>query len=238
MAQLQKIMPVLLPVILTAFNGCTMTHLEGSGNVVRDDRSPGRFTAVDLRGMGSLIVRQGLVHQVVVHTDDNLLAHLVTDVHNGTLRIYTDIPVSHYTLMEIEVTMPDIQGLILSGSGNVEASGIITDELSINLSGSGNMNVDIECESMAVRLDGSGGINLAGTANRSKIKLDGSGTVTAFDLWAKNSVVSLDGSGWCRVHAEEHLRVTLNGSGQVVYSGNPVVIQNISGSGHIHSIGE
>ena len=141
-----------------------------------------------------------------------------TDVRDGTLRVTFD----HHGLggndVVVEASVPTLDGIVVSGSGDVDADGIRSD-------------------AFEVRSDGSADIGLTGTARRLALDLDGSGDANVAGLVARSARVSISGSGDASVRAADRLDVKLDGSGDVKYRGNPQVTKNDDGSGDIKRAG-
>src|SRR5262249_43294292 len=92
--------------------------VQGSGVAATQTRQVPPFSSVDLAGSNEVTIRAGGTQAVVVHADDNLLDHVTTEVTSGTLAI-GNTPGSFTTKspMRVEITVPTIQALTLSGSG-------------------------------------------------------------------------------------------------------------------------
>jgi hypothetical protein len=191
------------------------TGTTGSGIAATQARRLPAFTAVDLAGSNDVTVRVGGRQSVVVHADRNLLRRVTTRVRNGVLVIGTTGSFTTRTPMTIQVSVPSLTALTLSGSGNMSAAGIRASNLSVTLSGSGV-------------------VRASGTADHVHVSLDGSGEAQFGQLVAREVRAELSGSGQIVVQATDTLRASVPGSGSVVYTGNPAhVTKNITGSGSI-----
>jgi len=113
------------------------------------------------------------------------------------------------------VTMKSLKGVTLSGSGNIDVSGLVGDSLLVDLPGSGNITV-------------------TGTAESVNVSLPGSGNIYCDGLKTKSATVTLNGSGNIKVYASQSLDANLRGSGEIRYDGNPAQVnKSITGSGGI-----
>jgi hypothetical protein len=116
---------------------------------------------------------------------------------------------------------------------------IYTDKFSrIDFSGSGEVfsEDDFVSEDLDIDLSGSGKITLKGETNNLSINISGSGKMELENLISQDCKINISGSGKCYVDAEETLDVRISGSGDVYYKGRPVISQNISGSGNVRSL--
>jgi hypothetical protein len=188
----------------------------GSGQLATQSRQVSGFTSVELTGVGELSIDQTGTESLTVSAEDNLLPLLTSRVEADTLilgkkpntRIVTSKPIT-YTL-----TMKDITGLAVSGSGTINAPKLTTAALRIEISGSGV-------------------ITTAGNADDQSLEISGSGRYLADGLTSKTTTAEISGSGTANVVASNALDVKISGSGTLTYSGNPQVSQTVSGSGKL-----
>lgn len=111
--------------------------------------------------------------------------------------------------------MKSMEGITLSGSGNINASGLAGKDFNADLTGSVT-------------------ITISGTVDHVTIGLPGSGNIFCSGLKATSAKVTLSGSGNITVFASESLDASIAGSGSIRYAGNPTqLITNVSGSGTI-----
>jgi hypothetical protein len=205
-------------VVLALRNGSSShSGLQGSGVAATQARSVPPFTSVDLAGGASVDVTVSATRSVVVHADDNLLAHVTTRVVGGRLLVGTRGSFATKTPLRVAVTLPALRALALSGGAVLTAAGVHEHALAVTLSGGGLLRVTGAVDRLDVLLSGGGDAELAGLAARTAhVRLTGSGLVDV------QPVVSLD--------------ATVSGSGAVVYRGNPQrVTSHVTGSGAITS---
>jgi hypothetical protein len=214
---LLSLIVLVLPALACSFVGVSPSRVVGSGKVASETRQVSGFNTVELRGSADVSVTQGEAEAVVVEADDNILPLIETTVQNGRLIISTKPNTSLTTTnpVHVNVTIKSLQGLTLSGSGNVDVSSLAGQDLNIVLSGSGDITV-------------------SGAADRVAIRLPGSGNVICSGLKARSATVTLAGSGNVAVYASESLDASLLGSGTIHYDGNPAQVRkSVSGSGSI-----
>ena len=142
--------------------------------------------------------------------------------------------VTHNEPVSITITTNDLSAIEIHGSSNVITLTEFTgDDLYLDIKGSGDMDLDIEYNSLAANIDGSGKIEMFGSADVMNVAIDGSGDIRAFEFPVKNSTIDISGSGDARVDVSDFLRVDIDGSGDVIYQGTPGTEVNISGSGDV-----
>jgi hypothetical protein len=198
------------------FGGSSNSATEGSGVSATQARDLAVFNSVELAGSNNVVIRVGEEHSVVVKADDNLLDRVTTEVQSGKLVIAnTRGSFTTETPMSVEVSVPTLNALTLTGSGNIVVNGI-------------------ETESLKVTLPGSGTLTGSGTATRLDVAVSGSGTVQFMRLVATDVRAVVSGLGSIFVTATESLDASVSGSGAILYTGNPQdVTKSVSGTGAI-----
>jgi hypothetical protein len=222
-AALPRMRPWALPFVavglVTVISACsspTGDAVTGSGTLRTESRDVGGFSTIELTGSGNVIIEQNGTESLSIEAEDNLLSSLTSDVSSGTLRLGTKEGVNVDPTLPItyRVTVEDLAGLQLSGSGSVTAAGITTPAIAIDISGSGDVTID-------------------GDADSQNVTISGSGDYSAGDLVTRSSTAEISGSGNVTVNARDVLDAAISGSGDATYTGDPQVSQDISGSGEL-----
>ena len=201
---------------LDMFGGSSSSTTEGSGVAATQIRDVTSFSSVELAGSNNVVIRVGEKQSVVVRADDNLLDRVTTEVRSGKL-VIANTPGSLATKspMSVEVTVPTLSALTLTGSGNIVVNGI-------------------GAESLKVALPGSGTLTGSGTATRLDVTVGGSGMVQFTRLIANDVRAVVSGSGSIFITATKSLDASVSGSGAILFAGNPQdVTKSITGSGAI-----
>jgi hypothetical protein len=232
---------ILALVAVAAFTSCKKGTFcyKGDGNITTETRDISGFSEITMSTSGTVYIEESSEYSVQVETSSNLLDVIETEVHGSTLEIDTKRGkcLKGNTTLNVYVTAPSIEGLVLSGSGRLITSGLISsNSMDVVLSGSGDISIDsLETTDFEATISGSGNISAfgVGTALKEKISISGSGNLNTLNLPAQDSEVSISGSGDCNIHVTEALNASISGSGNVIYKGSPAVTSNVSGSGTI-----
>jgi len=204
-------------------------------------REVSAFTEISLRINANVHLKQGNTQSVEVKCSQSTLEKLITEVSDRKLviRYPNDSRFSKWNpgTVDIYVTIPQVDALVISGSGSIVSDGRIESRiLDATISGSGDIKLaDLKAEKVSATLSGSGNIHLFGKQNAAELKavISGSGNVKAIDFPADNVDVKISGSGNCWTNSVKKLFVRLAGSGNVVYRGNPSIDSSIAGSGKV-----
>ena len=164
---------------LDVFGSSSSSSSDGSGVPATQTREVAPFSSVELAGGNNVVIRVGERRSVVVKADDNLMNRVTTDVKSGALVIgNTPGSLRAKSPMSVEVNVPSLNALALTGSGNIMVSGIKTESLTVTLSGSGNLFGSGTATSLDITVSGSGNARFTQLdANNVHAVLSGSGVI-------------------------------------------------------------
>lgn len=200
------------------------------------------FSEISLRVSGTLHLKQGDTQKVEIEASQSTLDELITEVSGRTLviRFRTSNLFSRNFRpgkVDIYVTVPEVNALGISGSGDIIAQTPISSRIiDLTVSGSGNINIaDLNSEKVKANISGSGDIVLGGgkIAQEFEGTISGSGNIKAAGYEAKRVDIKIMGSGNCSIHTNGDLYARIAGSGNVYYGGNPNLDTSIAGSGKV-----
>ena len=206
---------VLIAVLAVVATAIALLVYGSSGTAVTQTRTVAGFTSLDLAGSNNVTIIVGRPQSVVVHADSNLINHVTTQVVAGTLVIGDTGNFTARGPMSVDVSVPSLTALSLSGSGQISATAISTPQLTVTISGSGLGSA-------------------AGTATRLDVAINGNGKAQLSQLTARDVQAVVSGSGLIQVTATTSLDAAVPGSGAIIYSGNPPqVTTSVTGSGTV-----
>ncbi|MDP4283670.1 MAG: head GIN domain-containing protein [Bacteroidota bacterium] len=222
--------------LMAGFTSCK--KVVGEGPAVTETRGTGNFTSVASSISANVYYKQDPVYKVEITAQQNILNVIETNIVGNELLIKfrNGVRVKSHENIVVNVSSPMINGLRLSGSGNLIASDSISSgSMSLTLSGSGNINLhSLVATSLDANISGSGNITISnGSLNTGSFRISGSGNIDAMNVPASSITTTTSGSGEMRVNASQNLDVTISGSGSVYYKGTPGVNTHISGSGKV-----
>lgn len=222
---------------------CDFINIEtihGNGNLTTVTRSVSSAHIIEAHSFFDVEIVHGSSPSVKIEADDNLMQYILTDNEDGKLVIHTKdhVGLSSNNKIKVYVTTDKVEGVSLSGSGNVTSDEKLTgaDHLNLSITGSGSMKLEVNTPDVEAHISGSGDISLAGEVKNSKITITGSGNYKAENLQAENAEVHVTGNGNVNVAASQKLEVHITGSGDVYYKGSPSIEQHITGSGNIKQL--
>lgn len=232
---MKKIIFIAVSLLLTLFS---TAFIYGQSSD-KETRNLSGFTKVSFGVPGNLYISLGSDFKVVLEGDKDFIADIETEVSGGRLVIRKD----NWTQFNnkkviVNITMPAIEGLSVSGSGQAEITDAVkADDFDLGVSGSGKLIVnEVFADNLECGISGSGDIIIkGGSIEDAEISISGSGGYTGESLKLKRAEISISGSGSCYCNVTDTLEAHVSGSGSVTYTGNPKIDARVSGSGRVRS---
>jgi len=221
---------------------CKWRHktITGNGKIVTENRNVTKAEKVKLEGSFDVEISQGEIASVSIETDENLQSYIIVSESDNQILLKEK---SNYNLksdqpIKVKITTPKLSKISLAGSGTITGKNKFSgmDKLSINLSGSGDINLEINTPDLDVNIAGVGSLLLSGETKSARFDIAGSGDCDASNLKTENTKVDVAGIGTVKIFAEVLLDVNVAGSGTVYYKGAATVKQKIAGIGTIKKI--
>jgi hypothetical protein len=228
----------------------------------KETRNVSTFTKISFRVPGKLYLKQGSPQKVEIEGKKDVLEKIETEVDGNRLVIGKEGKWMDWSWgdnddkVNVYITVKDIEGLSVSGSGDLIGQGKInSSDLDLNVSGSGSLqleaavNGDLEadvsgsgeivlkgsCRNYDSDVSGSGRIDLdVAISDKASFGVSGSGKILAAGT-AKEVKTNISGSGKVLAANLETNKcdVRISGSGDVEINVKSELDANISGSGSV-----
>jgi hypothetical protein len=189
----------------------------------KETRNVGTFTKIAFRVPGKLYLRQGSPQKVEIQGKKDILAEIETDVEGSRLVIEKegkwDWNFGDDDEITVYITVKDIEGLSVGGSGDlIGETKIRANDIDLNVSGSGNMKVEVEASGdIEGDVSGSGNIDLRGKCNNFNSDVSGSGKVILSLQASGNASFGVSGSGKIEASGSaSRVKTSISGSGKVL----------------------
>ena len=243
-------LPILLVALLVFSTGCITIVgigdgplISGSGSLETREMDYDDFTKIEVGYAFKVDITRSDSFSVSITLDDNLFEYLVTQHVGDTLRIDLDPNHSYRnTTQRAEITLPELQGLELSGASRGDISGFSsTDALQLEASGASSLTIDdVNAGSTrfnvsgASRISGSititegdfivsgaSSVDLNGTATDIQVEASGASVIRLSAFAVSNASIELSGASSATVNVSDRLDVHASGASRVTYTGNP-----------------
>lgn len=229
-------------------------QIVGSGNLDTKKMDLGDFTIIEVGWAFKVEITQSSSYSVSITADDNLFDYIEASKTGDilTIGLKSDYSYQWPLTLRAEITMPDLYELKLSGATYGTVKGFYSShKLVLGISGASTLDApDISAGEIEINLDGaskiSGGITangdaqftvsgaskveLEGVANDLLVSADGASSVELPDFPVHNANVNLSGASRATVNLDGRLDANLSGASQLLYIGEPTMMDiNTSG---------
>ena len=206
---------VVVLTVLVAVTGChhrMVSEISGSGKRVVQKRDVAPFTSISTEGAFTIEVTCQKEPSVEVEGDDNVLEFVKAEIANNVLRLTNTKGYSVKEPVKFKITVPNLEGLSVSGAGKIEIKGMNNDRFEIDSSGAPVIIV-------------------SGTTKVVSIDSSGAGQIDTQNLRASRATVDSKGASKIDLDVADQLDLTISGPSLVTYRGDPVVNKTINGPG-------
>jgi len=231
-----KILSILFMILV--FSACIGGGIKGEGPVIENNRTLANFNKIENAvGAHVFISKNAKQLDVKIKGQQNILDVLTTKVIGNKLVISFSKHVYNHERIEIFISIPEVEGLEVTGSGKIVVKDAFeAEKLYLTISGSGDIEGSVSGKNLSGEINGSGNIDVDGMANQAKLQINGSGNMK-LNKAIRFADVEINGSGYIKLEPIEKLDVDINGSGTVEYVGNPKQVeQEVNGSGKIKKV--
>jgi hypothetical protein len=238
-------MKKLLLLSLIAFAGLSSCRflgkrIHGNGIIKTVEKPISPFTEVEADGDIKLIVTQGDTKPIKIEGDENILSYIEVIQEGNRVKIQTREGVNLIPSgdLNVYVSSPTYKSIEVSGSSDIVGQNRITssDELNLQASGAGDIQMEVDAPKITSGISGSGSIKLKGQTKDLDIDLSGAGHAYCYELLTENTTVQISGAGSAQVYASVKLKADVSGAGNISYKGNASVSQDISGAGSVNKV--
>lgn len=196
------------------------------------------FTGVEVAGPDDVTIRQGDAFSISAKGPKNEINELEIKLEGTVLTIGRKRAGFSFSShdsdgVRIDITMPKLDRLRLTGSGSIDADAVEGDAVEAVVTGSGDLKVaKLTGKSAKLRISGSGDLEVGGGAIGSgDYDVTGSGSIDADGLVAGTLDISIAGSGDVDAHATSAADISILGSGDATIGGGAKCTTKAMGSG-------
>lgn len=189
----------------------------------RETRDVSTFTKIAFRTAGKVYVKQGTPQKVEIEGTSEMLEKVKTKVEDGRLVIGPESSWRNWNWssddkVTVYVTVANIEGLDVSGSGELIAQTKITgSNMNLDVSGSGSLTAEIEAQDVDADVSGSGEMSLKGKFKSINVDVSGSGKIAVNGTIAGKADFEISGSGKIEASGSaDSMKADITGSGKVL----------------------
>jgi hypothetical protein len=196
--------------------GLGIDQVANSGNAKAEKRNVTGFKKIDAGGAFQLEIVAGKEFSVEIEADDNVLPLIKTEVRGDTLHIERENKISFNTnRLVAKISLPELNGLNVSGASRARISGVVADDLKLEASGASR-------------------IEISGVAEEVDADLSGASRLEAGNLQVERAEVDASGASTANVFVSESIKAEASGASSISYAGNPKSVdKNASGASSV-----
>jgi len=219
-----RFIPLIAGTLVLFCQGCFIDYAQtiyGDGNVITREREVDDFTGLKVSSGIDVYITQGAKEDIEVEADENLHEVILTEVRDGTLRIWTEYNIRQAKAKKVHLTYRDLSSISISSAGDVYGTNPMhTEDLNIILSSAGDLELEVHAISVDIDISSSGDARLKGSTEVLTANLSSAGDLYAFDLEASKCRVQVSSAGSARVNASEELDMASSSAGDIIYTGD------------------
>lgn len=198
----------------------------------RDTRSLSPFSAVSVGEAINVEITAGDIEEARIEVDGADVDDVITEVFGGRLKIQMDRGNWRNADVRVYLTYKSIDKIEVSSAADLYSTGVVSaDQLEIEVSSAGDVELDIDVNELEVRVSSAGDLTLKGKAKEQYVRVSSSGDYDAYELQSENAEVDVSSSGDARVNVSEKLEADASSSGSIYYRGEPSKVYADSSSG-------
>jgi len=189
---------------------------KGSGKIITKDITPkASFNQIKIDIAGDIVINHSSKNSVIVETDENLINKVSAYVKNGVLFIKVNGSLNPSKRLLIKIGANSLKKLIVDGASDISVNNFILDKFYLDVDGASDIVVN------------------SSKFNNLYINSDGSYDINLINSQAKNAYIKASGSGDIKINVLNYLDVSIDGTTDIKYSGNPRIKKYIDGVGEL-----
>lgn len=196
----------------------------------------GSFTAISVSSGIQLFLSQGNEESIAVSASEQKhLDRLITEVKNGTLRIYYDNKgigwKTQNRKLKAYVSFKTLQKLNVSSGSDARVNGHInSDDLDLDVSSGADFKGAVNAKKITAEVSSGASINISGKSDNLKVKVSSGADFKGYDFVTDYCDASAGSGAGVRVTINKELSASASGGGDIQYKGT-ALIRDIKTSG-------
>lgn len=188
------------------------SRLVPSGNLVTEEESFSGFTIVKAGSAFEIMISQSNSYRVSVTSDDNVIDFVRVSMVGETLDLdiapgtsITSGPLSNPLTLRVEITMPELRELDLSGAADGVVTGFTSSEVFV------------------LELSGASRVVIEGAANDLIFRGSGASDADLSNFRVQNANVDISGASEATINVDGRLDADVSGVSTLLYIGEPTL---------------
>jgi len=206
--------------ILSAF-GCTAQSSQ--------NRSLTAFHQLIVSGAVTVIYQQTDSMRLSIKANDDDAKKVETEVKNGVLTIGHKSQLAGQVF--VYLNSPTLTSIQISGISELRAQKPVkADRMNLSASGSSEMDVQLESQSIACQLSGASKIKISGKTDTLQADISGASSFGSYQLQSDVVKITTNGASSARVRGNKSVRASATGASEIRIKGNPAELSAEAGT--------
>ena len=227
----------LLIIALSMFvvNSCQQC-IEGEGEVTTETVNVESFAKLIADVDATVVLMKG-EPAVTIEAQQNIRAAISVTIKSNKLTVKSTSCFKPNTPVKITIYSRIFEEIDLKGNVNLTSVNLITaKELTIRSKGASTLKLDVFVNDIDVKLEDNSQLTISGNCQNADLTLKNNAAFEGAGFNTFKMDLELTGLGSATVNAFKNLNVRLNGSGEILYSGDPQLDAKIDGTGRITKV--
>ncbi|MDY6845505.1 MAG: head GIN domain-containing protein, partial [Chloroflexota bacterium] len=204
------------------------------------------FSKIDFKGAGEVFIEMAENDSLNIEGDQKLVDKVKTEVRDGVLLVTFPsgetgwkglMGIGKESRLRYFITVKALDEISLDGAGSIHSDKLEGENLKIHHAGLGKILFkEFQYQNLDVELTGLGEIEIEGEVQTQAVHISGAGAYKADRLKSQEADVILTGAGTSQVWVEKKLIASLTGAGSIKYKGTPILEESKTGLGNIGPI--
>ncbi len=227
----------ILFLLIGLFYSSCQRPITGEGELIKESRAIKSFNNLVLNIPAHVSILVTDSNSLAIVAQENIVENIDIKSKKNRLIIQSNRILKSDKPIEILITCTSLKGIELNGSGKIVIiNQYTTPKANFTINGSGKIQTHLEAKEIKSKINGSGEMEFKGEVEKLKIEINGSGEINAQELSATLCDIDIDGSGKAYLTVVDKLDISIAGSGDVIYAGEPVIKSYVIGKGKVKSI--
>ena len=194
------------------------------------NRQVSNFNGIKVSTGIDLYITMGTTEEVKIVADDEIIDDLITEVKDGTLRIYMKQANNWFNwnsgsqTRKAYVTVKEMESIDASSGSDVSSENTLTGEdLKVNASSGSDVAIDIYYKNVWVDTSSGSDAKLSGKVKTLNAEASSGSDIVAKNLESKICKVSVSSGSDATVNVADELYANASSGGDIGYYGNPQV---------------
>lgn len=185
---------------------------KGSGVIISKTIVPKTsFNKINIDTAADIMIKHSSKNSIIIKTDDNLIDKVSIYIKNSTLFIKVKGNLNPTRGLFINISSQYLKSLTVDGAADISVENYSLDSLSLNIDGASDILFN------------------SNNINKLSINADGSYDINLLESKVKNAYIKADGSGDIKINVSNYMDVSVVGTAEVKYVGNPKIKKFVDG---------